>query len=67
MEDNEEKEDDGNHPMFPEYCDTATREAEDQEHGFGYHPRKTDTGRLPRFSPPHEKYLSRAKNTEIFE
>ncbi|XP_048527369.1 uncharacterized protein LOC125506623 [Triticum urartu] len=36
-------------------------------HGFGYRPRKTNTGRLPRFSPPHEKYLYRAKNTEFFE
>ena len=31
MEDNEEEEDDDNYPMFPEYGDTATGEAEDQE------------------------------------
>ena len=29
MEDNEEEEDDDNYPMFPEYGDTATGEAED--------------------------------------
>ena len=31
MEDNEEEEDDDNYPMFPEYGDTATGEAEDQQ------------------------------------
>ena len=31
MEDNEEEEDDDNYPMFPEYGDTATGEAENQE------------------------------------
>jgi hypothetical protein len=31
MEDNEEQEDDDNYPMFPEYGDTATGEAGDQE------------------------------------
>ena len=31
MEDNEEEEDDDNYPMFPEYDDTATGEAKDQE------------------------------------
>src|SRR5664279_2454257 len=31
MEDNEEEEDDDNYPMFPEYGDTATGEAEDEE------------------------------------
>ena len=31
MEDNEEEEDDDNYPMFPEYGDTVTGEAEDQE------------------------------------
>jgi hypothetical protein len=31
MEDNEEEEDDENYPMFPEYGDTATGEAGDQE------------------------------------
>ena len=29
MEDNEEEDDDDNYPMFPEYGDTATGEAED--------------------------------------
>ena len=31
MEDNEEEEDDDNYHMFPEYGDTATGEAKDQE------------------------------------
>ena len=31
MEENEEEEDGDNYPMFPEYGDTATGEAEDQE------------------------------------
>ena len=31
MEDKEEEEDDDNYPMFPEYGDTATGEAKDQE------------------------------------
>ena len=31
MEDNEEEEDDDNYHMFPEYEDSATGEAEDEE------------------------------------
>lgn len=35
-------------------------------HGFGYRAEYSDTARLPRFSPPHEKPTYRANSFEFF-
>ena len=67
MEDNEEEEDDDNYPMFPEYGDTATGEAEDQEASDDLHRAIVDAQRecesekeklkLERMLEDHKKLL----------